>query len=124
MSTGGYIAFGDTTDGANFLLKSSRVRLTDNTDTAVRTVGRLRSDRDLHILAERGQETHQALAGKVGAPAVEQRRHLWLIDAHERRCRNLGETLALDHLTDVARELRLGQLLVRCRMFRATGPWS
>jgi hypothetical protein len=69
-------------------------------------------DRDLDVLPERGQKAHQALAGEVGAPPVEQRRDLGLVDAHERRGRHLGQATAPDDLPDMARELRLGQLFL------------
>ena len=36
------------------------MRLAKDEDAAVRPATRLRPDRDLHILAERGQETHYA----------------------------------------------------------------
>src|SRR5882757_6510833 len=70
-----------------FFAGSSRVRFANNTDAALSTVARLRPDRDFHVLAERSQEAHQALAGEVREPSVEQRRHLRLIDAHEPRRR-------------------------------------
>ncbi len=59
---GGYGAFGDTKDGAIFFAESSCLRFTDDANAAVSTVAWLRSDRDVHVLAERGQEAHQALA--------------------------------------------------------------
>ena len=34
----------------------------------------------LDVLAERGQQAHQAFAGKVGEPPVEQRRHFRLVN--------------------------------------------
>lgn len=45
------------------------MRFADNTGATVRTVARLRSDRDVHVLAECGQEAHQALAGKIRQPS-------------------------------------------------------
>ena len=83
------------------------MHLAPDANAAVRAIARLRLDHDLNVLIKGGQQTHQALAGEVRKPSVEECRHFRLINAHERcRC-NLGQTLALDHLPDVARKLRL-----------------
>src|SRR6202044_2296907 len=95
--------------------RSLCVRLADNADTAVRAVAWLCPYGDFHVLADRCQEAHEALTGKVRQPPVEQRRHLWLIDAHEGRGRGLCQTSTLDCLTNVACKLRLRQLLFRFR---------
>lgn len=88
----------------------SSMRFTENANAAVFAVARLRPDGDLHVLAERDQKTHQALAGKIGEAPIDQRRHLGLVDAHERGRYDLSQSPALDHAPDMARELRLGQL--------------
>ena len=76
---------------------------------------RLRPDRDFHVLTERGEQPHQALAGEVREASIEDRRDFGLAYAHEFCRRNLGQILALDRLAEVARKLRLGQLLLRFR---------
>jgi len=84
------------------------VGLADDADAAARPITRLRLDGDLHVLAERSQQAHQPLAGEVRNPAIEERRHLRLIDAHQGRCGHLGQTPAPDNLPDMARKLRFG----------------
>jgi hypothetical protein len=42
------------------------MRFAENANAPVRTVARLCPDGDIHVLSERGQEPHQALARKVG----------------------------------------------------------
>src|SRR5471032_1332691 len=91
---------------------SSRMRFADDADAAVRPIAWLHADRDVDILAEGSQQAHQALAGEIREASVEESRHLRLIDAHERRRRDLGQTLTLDHLPDVARKLSLDQLFL------------
>ncbi len=56
-----------------------------------------RPDGDVDVLAERGQQADQAVAGEIGQAAVEQGRNLRLVDAHQRRHRDLGRTPALAH---------------------------
>jgi hypothetical protein len=57
------------------------MRLADYADAAVCAVAWLHSDGDVHVLAERSQQTHQALAEKVGEPAIEQCRDFRLVNA-------------------------------------------
>jgi hypothetical protein len=42
------------------------MRFAENTNAPVRRMARLCLDSDIHVLSERGQEPHQALARKVG----------------------------------------------------------
>jgi hypothetical protein len=84
----------------------------NNADASVGAVARLGLDRDLYVLAECSEETHEALTGEVGKPTVPQGRHLWLIDAHERSSGDLSQAAALDDLPDMACKLRLGQLFL------------
>src|SRR5258708_1209553 len=94
---------------------SSRMRFAGDADTAVCPIARLRPDRDVDIPAERGEQAHQTFAGEVRKPAIEKRRYLRLIDAHEvRRC-DLGQTPTLDRMPDVACKLGLGQLFLGIR---------
>jgi hypothetical protein len=65
------------------------MRFADDADPAVRPITRLRPDRDVDILAERPQQAHQALAGEVREPSVEECRYLRLVDAHESRRREI-----------------------------------
>src|SRR5439155_25450985 len=91
------------------------MKVTDDADAAQRTIARLCFDNDLDILSERGQEAHQAFAREVRKTSIEQRRYLWLIEPHERGCRDLGQAPALQNLPDVARKLRFGELLLGFR---------
>lgn len=43
----------------------SGVRLANDANTALPPVAGLRPDRDVNIMAERGQQAHQAFAGEV-----------------------------------------------------------
>src|SRR5215204_3397849 len=86
---------------------ASRMHFANHADSAVRTIARLRLDGDLDILSERGQQAHQALAREVRKTSIEKRRHLRLINSHQRCRRNLGQSPALDNLPDVARKLGL-----------------
>ena len=76
----------------------------DDADAAVGAVARLRLDHDLDNLTQRGQEAHQALAGKVGEPAGEQSRDLRLVDPHERSGGHLGQAAPPDDVPDMARK--------------------
>ena len=89
---------------------SSCMRFGDDADAAVRPIARLRPEGDVHLVAECGQQTHQAPTGEVREPSAEEGRHFRLVDAHERRHRNLSQTLTRHHLPDMARKRRLGQL--------------
>jgi len=68
----------------------SGVRVGSDLDAPSFAMAGLRPDNDLHVLAERGQEPHQALAGEVREAAVEQGRDLRLIDSHKHCRSNLG----------------------------------
>ena len=92
---------------------TSGMRVANNVDAPSFAVAGLRLDNDLHVLAERGQKAHQALAGEVRDATIEQGRNLRLIDAHEHCRGNLGQPPALDDLPDVAGKLGLGQLVLR-----------
>src|SRR5215204_1419385 len=94
---------------------ASRMHFANHADSAVRTIARLRLDGDLDILSERSQQAHQALAREVRKTSIEKRRHLWLINSHQRCRRDLGQSPALDNLPDVARKLGFGQLLFGLR---------
>jgi len=53
------------------------VRFAENTDATVRAITQLRSDGEIHVLAERGPEPHQGLAAKFESrplSGAEQRR--------------------------------------------------
>ena len=88
------------------------VSLADNPDAPVTTVGRLRLDRDLDILAEPGQQPHQAVAREIGEPSIEQSRHFGLIDAEQRRSGDLGQAPPFDDLSNQDGKLRFGQLFL------------
>ncbi len=73
-----------------FCAGPSCVRFADDTNAAMRAIARLRPDRDVHIPAEPGQLTHQALIGEVRELAIEEGRNFRLIDAYEGRRSNPG----------------------------------
>src|SRR5712671_586008 len=95
--------------------RALRMRFADDADTAVCPITRLRPDRDVDILAERGEQAHQTFAGEVSESSIEKRRYLWLVDAHEGRRCDLGQTPTLDRLPDEARKLRFCQLFLGIR---------
>lgn len=55
----------------------------DDTNASAPATARPGPDDYLDILTERGQQSHQPGARKIGEVAIEQSRHLGLIDAHE-----------------------------------------
>ena len=69
-------------DAMQIFLDPSCMRFNENANAAMCTVARLCLDGDVHVLAERDQQAHQALAGEVCESPVEQRRHFRLVDAH------------------------------------------
>src|SRR5439155_22757128 len=91
---------------------SSRMRFANNSDPSARTVECLCLDFDLHVLTERGQQSHQTLTGEVCKASIEEGGNLGLVNAHECCGHDLSEPSALDDLPNMARKLRLGQLFL------------
>ena len=122
VSYGYSLAF---TSGGPFIGGLSKAFL-QGVDATTLAAARLRLDDDLDVLPKPGQEAHQAFAREARKPAIQQRGHLGLIDAHHARCGNLCEPTAANDLANSAGELRLRQFppsprqpnRARCPMLR------
>jgi hypothetical protein len=70
-----------------------------------------RAHGDLDVLAQLGQELHEALGRKDPRPVAHQGRDVRLLDAEDLAGLGLGQPTILDQLVDLQREARLQQLL-------------
>jgi len=68
---------------------------------------------DLHVLAERGEEVHEAFDGKGGGAVAHQCGNVRLLDAENLSRVRLLEAASLDEAVDLQGEFGLQQFLLR-----------
>ena len=68
-------------------------------------------DADLHVVAERGQEIHQAFHREISRPIAHEQRHVRLLDAENLTGLRLRQMACLDDAVDLQRQAGFEQFL-------------